>query len=89
MSIKHFENLWEDAEKLTGSLEQDLASSISGAAAHLEMMKNCPTNMYDYHVGMLLFNICSISRILNVNTYTALQKMITDKKAEMLEPDKA
>ncbi|HVI41609.1 MAG TPA: hypothetical protein VM577_13230 [Anaerovoracaceae bacterium] len=84
--MKHYEELWEDGERLTDKLEQDLPSSISGAIAHLEMLKNCPSNMYDYHTGMLILNICSISRILNVNTYSALLKMITDKKAEMLEP---
>lgn len=86
--MKHFEELWESAEKVTSDLKLELAASISGAMAHLEMLKGCPNNMYDYHMGMLIFNICSISRILNVNTYTALQKIITDKKSELLDPDK-
>ena len=52
----HYEELWENAEKLTADLKQELSGSISGAIAHLEMVKNCPTNMYDYHVGMMIFN---------------------------------
>lgn len=85
--MKHYEDLWVEAEKLSQDLKQEVGSSISAAIAHLEMLKNCPENMRSYHMGMLIFNTCAISQVLNVNTFPALQKVITDKKSETFDPD--
>lgn len=83
--MKHFETLWEESEKISAELKEELSQAYSDVKTHLEMLKICPQNRYDYHMGMLIFNLSTISRLLNINTYIALDKIITDKKADLLE----
>jgi hypothetical protein len=79
---EHFESLWEQAEQLQ-DIELDI--SINDIEECLSAVQKCDVDMREYHMGLLIFNLCNISKKLNINTYVALQKTITDKKSEKLE----
>ena len=39
----------------------------------------------EYHIGMLIMELCNITKKLDINAYSALNKTITDLKSEMIE----
>lgn len=85
---KHYEILWEEAERLAIELEND-TDYILEIKNQLDLLKSCNPVMYSFHFGNILFYLCALSGKMNINTYIALQQTITDKKSEMLEPDKS
>jgi hypothetical protein len=78
----HYEDLWEQAEALSGIDKEQAAALIQ---KHLQLLLNDTETMREYHMGIVIFNLCAISKILNINAYTALHKTIIDKQSELLD----
>lgn len=87
--MKHYETLWEEAEKLSTELEEDANFHIFQIKSQLDLINSCDPNMLSVHFGNIIFSLCALSGKLNINTYVALQQAIIDKKSELLEPDKS
>lgn len=83
--VVHFETLWENAELLTAQETISAEEVIKQIEEQLRLLQSDSPIMHEYHMGEVIFNLCKVSRILNINTYLALQKTITDKKSEILE----
>jgi hypothetical protein len=80
--VVHFETLWEQAENLQNDTVEN---SISDIRQILEALQFGSPESREYNMGMLIMELCNISKQLNVNTYAALQKAVMDKNSELLE----
>lgn len=86
--MKHFEQLWEEAEQLSA---QDVKSfnliskldQISGLIHSLEVDAIDPEIIF----GEILFVLCQISSHYNINAYTALLQAMNDYKSSQLEAE--
>jgi hypothetical protein len=83
--MKHFEQLWEEAEDLSHKLEK-----INYKNA-LQILRQNIDNIVDAKVletneaeamGEILFALSFLSKKLNINVFTALQYSIEERKIE-------
>jgi hypothetical protein len=83
--MKHFEQLWEEAENLSHSLEK-----INYKIA-LQILRQNIDNIVDAKVletneaesmGEILFALSFLSKKLNINVFAALQSSIEERKIE-------
>lgn len=81
--MKHFEELWEEAEKLSAS------SSFSINEIIIELVKDLKnlvlSDNKNYLMGKIIFNLACISYKYNINVYTALVDSINDFRSSQLE----
>ena len=87
---KHFENVWEDAEKLHRQVspESTLDAEILNLEKLLIQLKEPTSKDEQFSVfGSLVFHLCAIASNLNINSYTALLSAIQERKISMLETD--
>lgn len=77
----HYENIWEDAEKVAIYGIDESADAIFKILEDLKSSKS----LSSYNMGQILLHCCNFSRMFNINTFTALQKASLDKKSENLE----
>jgi hypothetical protein len=81
MSIKHFENLWEESEALgieAGQLDL-IGSKVS------DDVKIITEALAANNFGQALFHLCGISAKLNINSYAALEEYNQEMKQKILE----
>lgn len=92
--MKHFEDLWTEAEELFENDDQQLSEIITEIKYDLDDLlivcsSNNPTTEAiippEDLLGDIIFNLTKISKKLNINTYTALNNAITEEKIETLE----
>jgi hypothetical protein len=83
--MKHFEQLWEEAEDLSHNLE-----NINYKTA-LQILRQNIDNIVDAKVletneaeamGEILFALSFLSKKLNINVFAALQSSIEERKIE-------
>jgi hypothetical protein len=83
--VIHFETIWEEAEQLSVQENINIEEASNSIQKHLNLLQTEPPTMSEYHMGEIIYHLCRISKTFNVNTYSALQKTIIDKKSEKLE----
>lgn len=89
---KHFEELWEDAEKASASRpsnRQELYISLEQEIKEYSKLDSIPskeiqTILKSKKLGEILFKISELSRLDNINTFAALQLevQIAEKNAQ-------
>jgi len=83
--IRHFENLWEEAEK---TLKEYLDTEID-KKLYLSIFENLinADNKEEAEkiFGRALLILCYISEKYNINSWVALEQAITEFKIDMLE----
>lgn len=86
--IKHFEQLWEEAEKFVEEVYHhfDIGDDIRDHLNYLDdhISGSCLCDK-EYHMGQLLLKICYLSKKLDVNIFTALQDALNDARINLLE----
>ena len=81
MSYQHYEQLWEAAEQVAIYGIDESCDKMTEILSSLKLSKK----LSEYQMGEILFHCCNLSRMQNINTFTALQKMLIDKKSEELD----
>lgn len=92
---EHFENLWEQAEKISESFydgkEWEIYDIIAELQENLVFLRIADKNKdkisFFNLLGKMLFNITFISKKYNINTYSVLKEHMEDIKIEMLDTD--
>jgi hypothetical protein len=81
---KHFENLWEDIEvyHIMADPNFEIDSKFEKIREDLSNLSQDKDTTESF--GRILFNLCAISRKLNVNVYTALVKEYQNQKIDLL-----
>lgn len=88
---KHFEHVWESAEKVAKEYLPEEAKSLHMTteglvASLLDKLLYTKANKKE-NFGNLLFALCYLSDRDNVNTWTALEQATLNCKIKMLEDD--
>jgi hypothetical protein len=83
--MKHFEQLWEEAEDLSHKLEKiNYKTSLQALRHNIDNIvdaKVLETNEAE-SMGEILFALAFLSKKLNINVFAALQHSIEEKKIE-------
>jgi hypothetical protein len=82
--MKHFEQIWEEAENLTVEWFEDIAAADQMLRDNIELVVN-GGRIKDF--GRLLFAIAYYSKKNNINVYDALRDITEDYKIKILEDD--
>lgn len=86
--VKHFEHLWEEAEKFSIQNKQTIpviVKEISNDINLFEISSNIEDSSQIF--GRVLYNLCALSQQLNVNTFTSLLKELNNQKIEVMEEE--
>lgn len=76
--MKHFENLWEEAESINDS---DLESAINELVLKCQLLSSInDEESFNILYGDILFTLTKISKIKNINVYKYLLKSINDRR---------
>jgi hypothetical protein len=93
--MAHFEDIWNEAEKISGEFGNDLEEIR-------ELIRKSVQKMLDYQLlgrytevekemGNVLFELAAFCNALNsthqVNTFTALLRAIEDRKEKLYNPE--
>lgn len=83
----HFEDLWENAEKVAAELygESSVGELINTIKSNLMLLRNDNIDTQGYLIGKILFDIAYLSQKINVNVYGALHEVVDDAKTDILE----
>lgn len=89
--MKHFENLWEEAEEVISKAnEEKEIYAIDEIQSCVECFWDAETyNRAELEqiMGKLLLHVCLLSKTHNINTYAVLKEAMNDMKVEILDPD--
>ena len=92
--IKHYEQLWEDAEVVaTQWYESDKSKDVAEDLENLAKMylslgfDNFSQEEKEEWMGNMLITLCYLSKKHNINTYAVLKDGMNDLKIETLDPD--
>lgn len=92
--MKHFENLWEDAESLDTNLnKEEILDEIKGIISDYDRNIKCKFSpethkeLSSRNFGRILFYIAQLSKFENINVYETLMKEIEIQKIELLDKD--
>lgn len=80
--MKHFEQLWEESEKLAAEV---YTGTLRDVFTQITILIN--DNMTPKEMGELLFLITFLSQKFNINVYQCLETEIMDQKISLLEPE--
>lgn len=86
--IKHFESLWEDAERAAKDYCKEFNLDETKIVELIEKnIHNLVEGGQDkgYSFGLALFFMCAASEKFQLNSYAALQKSVQDMKTLILE----
>lgn len=89
--IKHFENLYEEAEQLSEkereaiSHDELITRLISNIKLFDDILYISTAERQGEVFGQIMFNICSLSKRYNVNAYEALQNAMNKVRAEIMD----
>jgi len=81
--MNHFEDLWNESELLSSKSDDkrqaiDIIKSINQNLKNLAFIDDSTEKHYLF--GMILFEMCILSRIMNINSYTSLNLIINKIK---------
>jgi hypothetical protein len=85
---KHFEELWNDAEKSSSAIfetksNMEIYKELSNAIERIiNYTEGLGSNYYENKIGALLYIISSLSEREKINVYTALNNTIKLKEKE-------
>lgn len=82
--MKHFEELWEESEKVAVEF---IASPEDAIKKIIELTGSINHSNKNDNIGLILLNLCYLSAKLDVNTYLALYDQMMDAKVHLLESD--
>ena len=87
--MKHFEQLWNEAESVFSNHIQknkniNLSAILQETQSHLLQLKENNSNNSTLY-GKVLFNLCCLSNLLNLNVYEILENTIYNEKLNSLE----
>lgn len=89
--VKHYEHLWEEAEIEASKAFADNINAIEDIKDYLLYFTapdyyevNTPEKLEEI-MGDIIFALCYLSKIYNVNAYTALRNAIDASKVDRLE----
>ncbi len=81
--VKHFENLWEEAEQVSSKKEiPDIQQQL-----HIEIDKLFFKEDLGYSFGRILYLLCYLSFKWNVNTFAALLRETQNQKIDSVEDE--
>jgi len=83
--VKHFEDLWEEAEKLSVISSSTMEEIISNLQKDIENLSSNEDK--NYIIGRMLFNITRISYKYNINVYSSLIEAMNDFRFSLLEQE--
>jgi hypothetical protein len=85
--MKHFEQLWEEAELVAAQYYVDKSSieDIGYSAIAIGCDDSLSIEEKEELLGKVIFGLCLLSKKFNINSYTALRSAIDNAKIEMLE----
>lgn len=75
MKTNHFEHIWERSETI--SIKNDIKTDDERICLITEYLKLITTDP-DKYMGKILFQLCGLSKSLNVNTYKVLFNEMQD-----------
>lgn len=78
--IKHFEQLYEESEKLSEKYDGEVFSEISSI---IKIWQNEGCSQKEF--GKVLFLLCRISHKNNYNAYEALENAMDEFRAEIMD----
>lgn len=91
---KHFEDVWEDAEKLFDANKLNVDSILNELQAKISLYRLLGAGSFDpaelasaqaSMIGKMLMTLTSLSLKENVNAYTALQQAIEERRLMKME----
>lgn len=86
----HFEDFWNGAEQLGARFTDDTVEKavdrIHQAVDKLEEMASLPAKQAEI-IGEVIFDLCQITRHLNINSAAALRWAVENRKARLLDPE--
>ena len=89
--MKHFEEIYEDAEKLSENVDTVSSNYFQCLIEDLELLEslmNTSTSARQQEIfGDILFSLCAISKKLNINAYEALQNAMNKIRAEIFDDE--
>ena len=85
----HFEDLWNKSEEIGNNAgENDTTHNIAALRHAVDKLEESDTIEESHkHVGEILFELCQITRQLNVNSAAALYWTLETRKARLLDPE--
>jgi hypothetical protein len=91
MDSKHFEDLWEESEKVYSKDHLPIPTLLNHLSIMVEAMKAIPVEIKDGKAMLACFSkvvfLCTcISSELGINAYEALQSAVEDAKEKLLDP---
>lgn len=88
--MKHFEDIWNEAEFITTKLPDKLITShireIKAKLGKLENVLDKPSEV-GLMIGSILFDVCYLTYKLNINSAAALKTVVEFHKINLLDPD--
>lgn len=85
----HFEDIWNHAEKMGEKEEYDLDELVKNIQAEVDKlpaMVKFPAKQAEI-VGETIYQVCQITRILNINSAAGLKLAIENHKETILDPN--
>ena len=86
----HFEDFWNGAESLGAQFTDDTVENaidrIKLAIDKLDEVDKLPSEQAEI-IGEVVFDLCQITRHLNINSAAALRLAIESRKAQLLDPE--
>lgn len=75
--MKHFEDLWEESENLSNT------KSVKESIAKIRKLLKTIDSQESF--GKVLYELSAISKLMNINVYTALQIIVDEEKIDNCE----
>lgn len=82
-SQEHFEDIWNDAEKLGEQIDpfSNISKHVLQIRKHANELNNKITlDEKNNEFGELLYNLCQVARLLPINSAESLRRIIRGKK---------
>lgn len=77
--MKHFEDLWNKAEELSSKNNDELLDIIKSIIQNTkDLLFLEDTVEKNKTFGLILYDLCNISKIMNINSYAALNLIIEE-----------
>lgn len=83
--MKHFEDLWEEAEKLSASSPSSLEEIITQIQKDINDFLLSEDK--SFLLGKIVFNLTQISYKNNINVYASLIEAMNDFRSSILEQE--
>lgn len=86
--MKHFEEFWNEAEKIADQLNQIDTVHRSNIIVNVDKFsKETDEKARAILIGHILFDLCALTSKYNINSAAALKHVMEEYKAKLLDPD--